>query len=376
MSAVLLSLLSCLFSSFCFHEIELIPLHFIFCCCCNRRLDDNHVKTIPDCVSGMEAVKILTLSKNKISALPKMDTMKALKELVLSDNSFSTFPEVVCLIPKLETLDLAKNSISVIPTSCTDNKIVNLFVSCFTPFQHFFFSCSPCFYSKLDQNSFEKFPVELGTWSELKTLNLAHNDIQEVNLSEDQTFAAMQDLFVSQTFFLSVYWSYHVCCLNSDVSYNRLVCEAVEEIFAGSRIVTCGDFSQNNGGSSSSSSSSSAPSSSAQSSSAQSSSAQSSSTPSSSAPSSSAPSSSAPSSSAPSSSAPSSSKSTSSSTSGSSGKSSSASSSGKKESGLKWWELLLIIGAPLVGVALIIVLIVACVCKQRRTQYEPINGSG
>ena len=175
--------------------------------------------------------------------------------------------------------------------------------------------------SKLDQNSFEKFPAELGAWTELKTLNLAHNSIEDVKLNEDQPFAAMQDLFVSFFFPPSILLllNCYICImlllllfLNSDVSYNRLVCEAVEETFSGSRIVTCSDFSENEGSSSSSTSSG--------------------------------------------------------------GKSSGVSNSSEK-SGLAWWGILLIVLGALALVAVLVILIVVFLGKKKSTTYEPINGS-
>jgi len=164
------------------------------------RLCDNKLSEVPDCFSGLKNLKLLTLGMNQLTDLPNLTALTALKELVLASNSYIEFPVSACLIPNLAILNLAANKITAIPDSCASSVVSTL---------------------NLGQNAFETFPVNLYQWANLRTLNLAKNLIPDVNLTEDEQFAVLNDI---------------------DLSSNVISCDVAEHVFLHVNTVTCSRY--------------------------------------------------------------------------------------------------------------------------------------
>ena len=113
-----------------FSSLVLLFFFSLFLCFthAHRRLDDNKLATLPACLDSLKSLKLLTLNKNALTALPDLKNLTALTELALASNSFSAFPVPVCALPALTRLDLTLNRIATIPADCAETSVATLFV--------------------------------------------------------------------------------------------------------------------------------------------------------------------------------------------------------------------------------------------------------
>ncbi len=78
---------------------------------CLTRLaaDHNDLRTVPDYITCLGSLQILSLQSNQINSLPPLAGLDALKELDLSNNKLEILPESLVLLPSLKRLDLRFN---------------------------------------------------------------------------------------------------------------------------------------------------------------------------------------------------------------------------------------------------------------------------
>lgn len=149
----------------------------------------------------MQALKLLTASKNALTALPDLTNLTALTELALASNSFAAFPAAVCVLPALAKLDLTLNKIATVPADCADTPVATLFAhtpSFLLSFSLLLSAQSPHLppHRMLGRNAFTEFPAALTNWTHLQSLVLAHNHMQSIAPVTASSFPALHDMFV------------------------------------------------------------------------------------------------------------------------------------------------------------------------------------
>lgn len=123
-------------------------------------LERNFISVIPDNISLLKSLSILTLRCNKIRELPA-NLPQTLKILDISSNDFETFPESVNNLPNLLQLDISYNKLKTLPSSINNLKSIKKI--------------------NLSSNSLKIVDINL---KNLRTLNLKYNEILELHLND------------------------------------------------------------------------------------------------------------------------------------------------------------------------------------------------
>jgi len=156
----------------------------------NLVLKGNAIAHLPVSLGRLEKLKLLDVSKNRLTSLPDMSSLQQLATLNISLNKFVQFPDVgIEKCTKLATIDLSVNDLTDISTleNATlellaelnlNRNEVNQLSGCIK--QNW-----PCM-KKLDlsDNKLKSVPVELGDFTKLKELNLANNPLLDNRLKK------------------------------------------------------------------------------------------------------------------------------------------------------------------------------------------------
>lgn len=126
-------------------------------------ISGNEIETLRDTIGQFTNLNYLDISNNKISNFPTTITeLKKLNNIHASNNNISSMVEI-CELPNLKLLILDSNKLDIIPTS-----ISNL----------------TCLISlSLRDNYVNHIPDELGTLTQLRTLNISNNNNTQIPLS-------------------------------------------------------------------------------------------------------------------------------------------------------------------------------------------------
>ena len=71
--------------------------------------DHNELKSIPEFLTCLGKLQILSLQSNQIHSLPALAGLDSLQKLDLSNNKLEALPETLVLLPSLQRLDLRFN---------------------------------------------------------------------------------------------------------------------------------------------------------------------------------------------------------------------------------------------------------------------------
>lgn len=144
-------------------------------------LSSNLIEEIPQDVFYQEQLRILDLSKNKITNISGIDRLANISLLDISHNKIKVIPNEIDVLTSLKILDLGSNNIGEIPETVskltalkaldlTKNKIVHL--------PDGFGGLSSLNSLDLSENGIKTLPSVFGKLSELTTLNLRNNNLQ------------------------------------------------------------------------------------------------------------------------------------------------------------------------------------------------------
>ena len=73
--------------------------------------DHNMLTTIPEFLTCLGKLQILSLQSNQLSSLPDLAGLDSLKTLDVSNNRLESLPESLVLLPALQRLDLRFNQL-------------------------------------------------------------------------------------------------------------------------------------------------------------------------------------------------------------------------------------------------------------------------
>ncbi|MDG9672186.1 leucine-rich repeat domain-containing protein [Hahella sp. CR1] len=143
------------------------------------------IDSLPDDVfKGLEHVKILYLSENALSSLPKsMSEMKGLKRVHLGWNEFEEFPVELFDISGLKDVYISKNKIARIGEGLKNIKSLRRVIishNNLKEFPHVFTEMSGLKILDLGTNSISEVPKSINKMSALIGLSLSDNDIKEI----------------------------------------------------------------------------------------------------------------------------------------------------------------------------------------------------
>ncbi len=71
--------------------------------------DHNNLTTLPEFLTCLGKLEILSVQSNRINALPALAGLDSLKEMDLSNNKLEGLPDSLVLLPSLQRLDLRFN---------------------------------------------------------------------------------------------------------------------------------------------------------------------------------------------------------------------------------------------------------------------------
>jgi internalin A len=147
----------------------------------------NQLSTLPASISTLTNLKELDLAYNKVSTLPSsISTLTNLKELNLRYNQLSTLPSSISALANLNWLDLENNQLSTLPSSIStltnltelvlyDNQLTTLpsSISTLTNLKMLY----------LDNNQLSTLPSSTSTLVNLDVLDLSRNQLSTLPLS-------------------------------------------------------------------------------------------------------------------------------------------------------------------------------------------------
>jgi Leucine-rich repeat (LRR) protein len=100
----------------------------------------------------------LNLEKNKIDSIPsQIKSLQMLEKINFAHNNISNLPETIWSLPKLKSLNAADNLLGQLTTAVENSPQLEELI--------------------LYDNPLEEYPYELSTMTELKVLDLLHNNI-------------------------------------------------------------------------------------------------------------------------------------------------------------------------------------------------------
>jgi leucine-rich repeat protein SHOC2 len=87
--------------------------------------DHNELKTVPEYITCLGNLQILSLQSNQINSLPALAGLDSLQQLDLSNNKLEVLPESLVLLPSLKRLDLRFNVLvsSLIPEATHESEL-------------------------------------------------------------------------------------------------------------------------------------------------------------------------------------------------------------------------------------------------------------
>ena len=85
-------------------------------------LDRNALETFPPELASLTGLKWLRLNENRLSELPDLSALVALRRIYLRGNRFAAVPEALKGLPSLTDVDLSQNPVSEVPQWLADMK--------------------------------------------------------------------------------------------------------------------------------------------------------------------------------------------------------------------------------------------------------------
>ncbi len=146
---------------------------------------ENEIETVTQNIAALTSLERLTLSRNRLRALPKDFTLAKeqflnLKELVLADNFITTVANLASHLPALELLSLARNQLESLPDSIGALKTLRHLSLSFNKIAFLPEAIGNLHSLKvlgLNQNRLSALPASIGKLSSLKRLSLDHNNL-------------------------------------------------------------------------------------------------------------------------------------------------------------------------------------------------------
>jgi len=115
-------------------------------------LDRNELETFPAELAALTGLKWLRLNDNRLSSLPDLGALAALRRIYLRNNRFDKVPEALKDLPSLTDVDLSGNPVSEVPDWLVSKKgLENV---------------------SLSETRVEKLPDDLSGWTGLTSLQL------------------------------------------------------------------------------------------------------------------------------------------------------------------------------------------------------------
>nr|WP_253938258.1 leucine-rich repeat domain-containing protein [Hahella sp. HN01] len=144
-----------------------------------------NIDTLPDDIfDGLEHVKILYLSENALSSLPKsISEMKSLKRVHLGWNQFEEFPVELFNIGGLKDVYISKNKIIRVGEGLKNIKSLRRVIishNDLKEFPHVFTEMSWLKILDLGTNSIDIIPKSISNMSGIIGLSLSDNDLKEI----------------------------------------------------------------------------------------------------------------------------------------------------------------------------------------------------
>jgi len=85
-------------------------------------LDRNALEAFPSELAALKGLKWLRLNGNRLSSLPDLSSLAALRRIYLRANRFTAVPEALKDLPSLTDVDLSLNPLSEVPQWLVDKK--------------------------------------------------------------------------------------------------------------------------------------------------------------------------------------------------------------------------------------------------------------
>lgn len=148
-------------------------------------LDNNNLRRFPAEINKLIHLQSVSLSHNKLSVLPRLDSLKNLRELNLSLNNFTTLPGEIKWLPKLTHLYLGYNSIDSLPEEMEK-------LQCLT-------------FLYLNNNQLTTVPKVIARVRNLKKLDIRKNNIKSLSNKTIETLKNVQEMHWDRNKLLMMY---------------------------------------------------------------------------------------------------------------------------------------------------------------------------
>ena len=125
------------------------------------KMNSNRLERLPEDLSGLTNLRVLTLGDNQLSAVPEsIGELTAMEELYLGANQLSEVPDGIGNLEKLETFQLTRNQVSALPS--TIGRLSNL--------RHL----------AVESNQLTEIPREVAQMTELIELGVSNNQLRSL----------------------------------------------------------------------------------------------------------------------------------------------------------------------------------------------------